>query len=209
MEEKIRTKLFFRHLASVDPRQNNEFIYSTPYMLLVAVILSARATDKSVYKVTQSLFTLANSPKEMLALGEDFLKEKIKTIGLFNNKARNIIAMSHILLSRYDGVVPASRQELESLPGVGRKSANVILNIAFGQPVIAVDTHVFRVCNRSGIAVGRTPLEVEKKLESRVPTEYKRNAHRWLLLHGRHICTARKANCSHCVVRRLCPRNLA
>jgi endonuclease III len=195
---------FFEKLAAVNPAPATELAYVDPYTLLVAVILSAQATDVGVNKATEQLFKVADTPEKMLALGEDGLREYIKTIGLFNNKAKAIIAMSRALLEQHGGKVPADREALEKLPGVGRKTANVVLNSAFGQPTIAVDTHVFRVANRTGLAPGKTPLDVERALEAVVPKKYARYAHHWLILHGRYVCVARKPRCPECVVRDLC-----
>jgi endonuclease-3 len=195
---------FFRRLAAANPAPATELHYANPYTLLVAVILSAQATDVGVNKATARLFRVADSPQAMLALGEAGLKEHIKTIGLYNNKAKAIIAMSRTLLEEHGGQVPRDRAALERLPGVGRKTASVVLNGAFGQPTIAVDTHVFRVANRTGLAPGRTPLEVEHGLEAQVPKKYARHAHHWLILHGRYVCVARKPKCPACVVRDLC-----
>ena len=195
---------FFRRLAANDPAPRTELTYRNPYTLLVAVILSAQATDVGVNKATPALFEVAADPQAMVALGEARLREHIKSIGLYRNKARAIIAMSEILLARYGGEVPADRAALEGLPGVGRKTASVILNAAFGQPTIAVDTHVFRVANRTGLAPGKTPLEVEQKLEASVPRKYARYAHHWLILHGRYVCKARRPECPRCLVADLC-----
>jgi endonuclease-3 len=195
---------FFRRLAEDNPNPETELEYGNAFQLLVAVALSAQATDVGVNKATERLFKVADTPEKMLALGEDGLIEHIKTIGLFRNKARAVIAMSRQLLERHDGTVPDDREALESLPGVGRKTANVVLNAAFGQPTIAVDTHVLRVANRTGLAPGRTPLEVEQALERVVPAAYRRHAHHWLILHGRYVCLARKPKCAECPVRDLC-----
>jgi endonuclease-3 len=195
---------FFEKLAAVNPAPVTELAYVDPYTLLVAVILSAQATDVGVNKATEKLFKIADTPEKMLALGEDGLREHIKTIGLFNNKAKAIIAMSRALLEQHGGKVPADREALEKLPGVGRKTANVVLNSAFGQSTIAVDTHVFRVANRTGLAPGKTPIDVERALEAVVPQSYARYAHHWLILHGRYVCVARKPRCPECVVRALC-----
>jgi endonuclease-3 len=195
---------FFEKLAAVNPAPATELAYVDPYTLLVAVILSAQATDVGVNKATEKLFKVADTPEKILALGEDGLREYIKTIGLFNNKTKAIIAMSRALLEQHGGKVPADREALEKLPGVGRKTANVVLNSAFGQPTIAVDTHVFRVANRTGLAPGKTPLDVERALEAVVPKKYARYAHHWLILHGRYVCVARKPRCPECVVRDLC-----
>jgi endonuclease-3 len=195
---------FYRRLAAANPAPRSELDFVDPYTLLVAVVLSAQATDVGVNKATGPLFKVADTPETMLALGEAKLREAIKTIGLFNTKARNIIALSRILVERYGGRVPRDRAALEALPGVGRKTANVVLNVAFGDPTIAVDTHVFRVANRTGLAPGKTPLDVEQSLEKRTPARWRRHAHHWLILHGRYVCKARKPLCLDCVVRDLC-----
>ncbi len=195
---------FFARLAAHNPAPRTELSYQNPFTLLVAVVLSAQATDVGVNKATVKLFAQADSPAKMLALGEPALQELIKTIGLFRTKAKNVIALSQALMDRHGGQVPASREALESLPGVGRKTASVVLNEAFGEATIAVDTHVFRVANRTGLAVGKTPLLVEQKLEQVVPAQYRRGAHHWLILHGRYVCLARKPRCADCVVRDLC-----
>jgi endonuclease III len=195
---------FFERLAAANPAPATELHYANPYTLLVAVILSAQATDAGVNKATGRLFQVADNPRAMLALGEAGLKEHIRTIGLYNNKAKAIIAMSRALLEEHGGQVPGDREALERLPGVGRKTASVVLNGAFGQPTIAVDTHVFRVANRTGLAPGRTPRAVEQALEARVPKRYARHAHHWLILHGRYTCLARRPKCPECVVRDLC-----
>jgi endonuclease III len=195
---------FFARLAAVNPAPETELTYVDPYTLLVAVILSAQATDVGVNKATRELFKVADTPEKMVALGEERLRQYIKTIGLFNSKAKAVIAMSRRLIEAHGGQVPGDREALEKLPGVGRKTANVVLNSAFGQPTIAVDTHVFRVANRTGLAPGRTPIEVERGLEARVPKRYARYAHHWLILHGRYVCVARKPKCPDCVVRDLC-----
>jgi endonuclease-3 len=195
---------FFRRLAAHDPAPQTELTYRNPYTLLVAVILSAQATDVGVNKATRALFEVAADPRAMVALGEARLRDYIRSIGLYRNKAKAIIAMSVILLERHDGRVPAEREALEGLPGVGRKTASVVLNAAFGQPTIAVDTHVFRVANRTGLAPGKTPREVEQKLEAAVPPKYARYAHHWLILHGRYVCKARRPECPRCQVADLC-----
>lgn len=195
---------FFSLLRERNPEPKGELQHTNPFTLLVAVVLSAQATDKGVNKATPALFKVADTPQKMLALGEDGVKNYIKTIGLFNSKAKNIIALSKILIEEHGGKVPQSRDELVKLPGVGRKTANVVLNMAFGQPAIAVDTHIFRVANRTGIAPGKDPLEVEQKLLKFTPTEYLRNAHHWLILHGRYVCLARKPGCPQCLIRDLC-----
>ncbi len=203
MNKEKRTEIF-RRLRAENPQPTTELHYSTPFELLVAVVLSAQATDKGVNKATAKLFPVANTPQAILALGVDGLKEYIKTIGLFNSKAENIIKTCAILLEQHGGEVPQERAALEALPGVGRKTANVVLNTAFGQPTIAVDTHIFRVSNRTGIAPGKSVLEVERRLERVVPVEFKQDAHHWLILHGRYICVARKPKCGACVIEDLC-----
>ncbi len=185
-----------------DPR--SELTYKNSYTLLVAVVLSAQATDKSVNKATEALFAHVDSPQKMLALGEMRLREAIKTIGLFRTKAKNVVALSKALIEKHGGQVPRERQALEALPGVGRKTANVVLNVAFGEPTIAVDTHIFRVANRTGLAPGKDPRAVEDKLNEIVPDEFKLHAHHWLILHGRYVCVARKPKCPECIVRDLC-----
>ncbi len=203
MNARQRRELFER-LRRANPRPTTELRYRTPFQLLVAVILSAQATDKGVNKATAKLFKAAPTPAAMLKLGEEGLKRHIKTIGLYNTKARNIIRTCEILLQRHHGRVPRDRAALEALPGVGRKTANVILNTAFGQPTIAVDTHIFRVCNRTGLAPGKTVMEVERKLLAVVPEEFKKDAHHWLILHGRYTCLARKPRCGRCIIEDLC-----
>ncbi len=203
MGPKQRRELFER-LRKANPNPTTELEYHSPFELLIAVMLSAQATDVSVNKATRKLFAVANTPEAILALGEEGLKRYIRTIGLFNTKARNIIATCKILIERFGGEVPDNRKDLESLPGVGRKTANVVLNTAFGQPTMAVDTHIFRVANRTGLAPGKTPLAVEKKLLQVVPREYLQNAHHWLILHGRYICTARRPRCHRCPIADLC-----
>jgi endonuclease-3 len=195
---------FFRRLASINPEPRGELEYKNPFTLLVAVVLSAQATDAGVNKATRGLFAAADNPAAMLALGEERLREHIKTIGLFNSKAKNVIALSRLLLERHAGQVPSDRDALTQLPGVGRKTANVVLNIAFGQPTIAVDTHLFRVANRTGLAKGKTPEAVELQLLKRIPEHWLLHAHHWLILHGRYICKARKPDCPHCPVADLC-----
>ena len=195
---------FFQRLAELNPKPRTELNYSTPFELLVAVTLSAQATDVGVNKATARLFPVANTPAAILALGEDGLKDYIKTIGLFNSKARNVIATCRILLEQHAGEVPEAREALEALPGVGRKTANVVLNTAFGQPTMAVDTHIFRVANRTGLAPGKTVLAVEKALLKRVPPDYLLDAHHWLILHGRYTCKARNPLCAQCPVLDLC-----
>ena len=195
---------FYRRLAATRPIPRTELEFINPFTLLVAVVLSAQATDAGVNKATPALFALADSPAKMLALGEERVAEMIRTIGLYRTKARNIIALSRILIEQHGGNVPRDRESLEELPGVGRKTANVVLNVAFGEPTIAVDTHIFRVGNRTGLAPGKTPLAVEQGLEAATPAQYKHGAHHWLILHGRHVCKARKPDCPSCVVADLC-----
>jgi endonuclease-3 len=194
----------FKRLKAANPAPTTELIHKNPFELLVAVILSAQATDVSVNKATDKLYRVANTPAAIAALGESGLKPYIKTIGLFNSKAKNISRTCRILVNEYDGEVPRSRAALEALPGVGRKTANVILNTAFGEPTIAVDTHIFRVSNRTGLAAGKTPLAVEKKLLKFTPEEFRHDAHHWLILHGRYICKARKPLCPDCPIKDLC-----
>ena len=194
----------FRRFAADDPEPKGELFYTNPYTLLVAVVLSAQATDKGVNKATPALFAAADTPGKMLKLGEARVKRHIRTIGLFNTKAKNIIKLSQALVERHGGEVPQSRDQPEALAGVGRKTANVVLNIAFGQPTMAVDTHLFRVCNRTGLAPGKTPLAVEKGLEKTVPDWARRHAHHWLILHGRYVCKARKPDCAGCLINDLC-----
>lgn len=201
---KIRRAEIFRRLQSVDPHPKTELEYSTPFELLVAVTLSAQATDKGVNLATRKLFPVANTPEAVLALGEAGLKEFIKTIGLYQSKAKHIIQTCKILIEQHNSQVPGTREALEQLPGVGRKTANVVLNVAFGQPTMAVDTHIFRVSNRTRLAPGKTPLEVEKKLLKAVPAEYMQHAHHWLILLGRYTCTARKPKCVECIIADLC-----
>jgi endonuclease-3 len=195
---------FFSRLAAQDPNPRTELAYKNPYTLLVAVVLSAQATDIGVNKATAPLFRIVDTPQKMIELGEDRLREAIKTIGLYRNKAKNVIALSTALMASHDGQVPQNRDALEALPGVGRKTANVVLNVVFGQPTIAVDTHIFRVGNRTNLAPGKTPREVEDRLEKVVPDKYKLHAHHWLILHGRYICVARKPRCPDCIVADLC-----
>ncbi len=195
---------FFRRLRELDPAPATELNYTTPFELLIAVMLSAQATDVSVNKATRRLYPRANTAQAMLDLGFERLKDYIRTIGLFNTKAANIIRSCEILVRQHRGEVPHSRPQLEALPGVGRKTANVVLNTAFGEPTIAVDTHIFRVSNRTGLALGKTPLEVERKLLKSVPRQFRQDAHHWLILHGRYVCTARSPKCQECIVRDLC-----
>lgn len=194
----------FSRLAKQNPAPTTELEYRSEFELLISVILSAQATDVSVNKATNQLFQVASSPKAMLELGADQLKQYIRNIGLFNTKALNILKTCELLLKQHAGTVPRTRQELQNLPGVGRKTANVILNTAFGEPVIAVDTHIFRVSNRTGVAPGKNVAEVEKKLMKRVPKQFRQNAHHWLILHGRYVCTARKPKCDSCMINDLC-----
>jgi endonuclease-3 len=198
-----RAEIFAR-LQAANPAPTPELEYSSPFQLLIAVLLSAQATDVSVNKATRRLFADAPTPDAMAALGEERLADYIKTIGLFRTKAKNTIATCNILLSQHGGEVPRSREALEALPGVGRKTANVVLNTAFGEPTIAVDTHIFRVSNRTGLAPGKTPLAVELKLLKTVPEQYRRDAHHWLILHGRYVCTARRPQCERCLIVDLC-----
>jgi len=195
---------FFRRLQSIMPEPKTELEYQTPFELLISVILSAQATDVGVNKATGKLYPVANTPEAITELGVEGLKSYIRTIGLFNSKAENIIKTCRILIDEHDSEVPRTRESLEALPGVGRKTANVVLNTAFGEPTIAVDTHIFRVSNRTGLAPGKTPLKVELKLLKSVPEEYRLNAHHWLILHGRYTCKARKPNCPECIVTDLC-----
>ncbi|HTO51610.1 MAG TPA: endonuclease III [Burkholderiales bacterium] len=203
MNAQKRAEIFAR-LAGANPDPTTELAYRTPYELLVSVILSAQATDKSVNLATAELFKIADTPEKMVALGVDGLIPYIKTIGLFRTKAKNVVETSRLLLERHGGEVPPTREALEQLPGVGRKTANVVLNTAFGQDAMAVDTHIFRVANRTGIAPGKNPREVEERLVKFVPDPYRRNAHHWLILHGRYVCTARKPACPRCLIRDLC-----
>ena len=199
-----RRKAIFERLRAANPSPKTELEYSTPFQLLIAVVLSAQATDVSVNKATRSLFPDAPTPEAMLGLGEEGVRAHIRNIGLFNAKAKNVIAACRLLIERHGGEVPSNREALESLPGVGRKTANVVLNTAFGVPVIAVDTHIFRVANRTRLARGKTPREVEDRLERWTPREFKRDAHHWLILHGRYVCTARKPACGDCIIADLC-----
>ncbi len=202
--KKADVATFFDRLAEAIPIPKGELEFINPYTLLIAVVLSAQATDAGVNRATKVLFEKVRTPEDMLALGEAKLKDYIKTIGLYNSKAKNIIALSRLLVERHGSQVPPSREALETLPGVGRKTANVVLNVAFGEPTIAVDTHIFRLCNRTGLAPGKTPLEVEQRLERVVPEGRKLHAHHWLILHGRYVCKARRPDCPACVVRDLC-----
>jgi len=203
MNKEKRYELY-RRLREANPKPTTELNYKTPFELLVAVVLSAQATDKGVNKATARLFPHANTPAAILALGEARLKRYISTIGLYNSKAKNIIALCRMLLEQHGGEVPRERAALEALPGVGRKTANVVLNTAFGEPTIAVDTHIFRVANRTGLAPGKTVRAVEDRLERVTPDEFKRDAHHWLILHGRYVCKARKPDCPTCIIADLC-----
>ena len=194
----------FTRLRELNPHPMTELVYSTPFELLVAVVLSAQATDVGVNKATNKLYPIANTPQAILKLGEQGLKRYISTIGLFNAKAKNVIGLCRLLIEQHGGEVPHRREALEALPGVGRKTANVVLNTAFGEPTIAVDTHIFRVANRTGLAPGKDVRAVEGKLEKVIPAEFKQEAHHWLILHGRYVCKARKPDCPHCAIRDLC-----
>ncbi len=199
-----RINHIFKMFAVQNPTPQTELQYTNTYTLLVAVTLSAQATDVGVNKATKVLFSLVDTPQKMLDLGLDGLIQHIKTIGLYNSKTKNIIAAAQILVERYEGRVPETREDLESLPGVGRKTANVVLNVAFGHPTLAVDTHIFRVANRIGLTHGKTPLAVEKQLEKIIPEQYRHHAHHWLILHGRYVCKARKPNCPKCPISQWC-----
>jgi endonuclease-3 len=199
-----KRRTIFERFRAANPHPKTELEYRTPFELLVAVVLSAQATDKSVNAATAKLFPLANTPTAMAKLGEERLMDYIKTIGLYRNKAKNVVALSKLILEQHGGEVPRSREALESLPGVGRKTANVVLNVAFGEPTMAVDTHIFRVSNRTGMAPGKDPLEVELKLLKFVEPEFLQHAHHWLILHGRYVCLARKPGCPGCLIRDLC-----
>ncbi|AOW53381.1 TPA: endonuclease III [Legionella pneumophila subsp. pneumophila] len=201
---KQKSQEIFKRFQEQNPHPTTELQYSTPFELLIAVMLSAQATDVSVNKATAKLFPAANTPQALLDLGLDRLKDYIKSIGLYNSKAQNIMKTCEILIDQHEGQVPGQREALEALPGVGRKTANVVLNTAFGQPTIAVDTHIFRVVNRIGIAKGNTPLAVEQELLKKVPREFLHDAHHWLILHGRYVCTARKPHCKTCIIEDLC-----
>ena len=203
MKKKDIEKIFY-YLNSQNNSPKTELSYSSPYTLLIAVILSAQSTDKSVNNVTSKLFKVVSSPREMIDLGENKLKNLIKTIGLFNTKAKNIILTSQILVENFNSEVPKTRDKLESLPGVGRKTANVVLNEAFGFPTIAVDTHIFRLSNRIGLSKGKNPLEVELDLEKNIPEKWKKHAHHWLILHGRYVCKARRPACGDCGITNIC-----
>jgi len=199
-----KRRAIFERLRAANPHPQSELAHRTPFELLVAVVLSAQATDKGVNKATAKLFPVANTPAAIVALGVEGLIPYVQSIGLFRNKAKNIVALSQILLQEHGCKVPANREALEKLPGVGRKTANVVLNVAFGQPTIAVDTHIFRVANRMGLAPGKTPEEVERKLVKVVPEEFRQHAHHWLILHGRYVCAARNPGCGACTLRDLC-----
>lgn len=201
---KQKSQEIFKRFQEQNPHPTTELQYSTPFELLIAVMLSAQATDVSVNKATAKLFPVANTPQALLDLGLDKLKDYIKSIGLYNSKAQNIMKTCAILIDQHEGQVPGQREALEALPGVGRKTANVVLNTAFGQPTIAVDTHIFRVANRIGIAKANTPLAVERELLKKVPREFLHDAHHWLILHGRYVCTARKPHCKTCIIEDLC-----
>ncbi len=201
---KTTTELFYRKLKNENPNPKGELNYINSYTLLVAVVLSAQATDVSVNKATKNLFKIAKTPEQMLDLGEANLKNHIKTIGLYNSKAKNIINLSLMLKTKHRSIIPQDLETLQQLPGVGRKTANVVLNMAFGHPTIAVDTHVFRIANRTGLAEGKTPLEVENILIRITPNKFKHHAHHWLILHGRYVCKSRKPDCPNCVVREYC-----
>lgn len=201
---KAQIEEMFRRFQAANPEPKTELQYSNPFTLLVAVVLSAQATDIGVNKATPALFALADTPEKMAALGEDRVRDLVKTIGLFRTKAKNVVELSRRLIANHGGQVPRSREALEALPGVGRKTANVVLNVAFGEPTIAVDTHIFRVGNRTGLATGKDPYEVEQKLEQAVPAPYKLHAHHWLILHGRYTCLARKPLCEKCIIADLC-----
>jgi endonuclease-3 len=194
----------FKRFQKQDPHPDTELKYHSPFELLIAVMLSAQATDVSVNKATEKLFPIANTPEKILKLGEEKLKTYIKNIGLYNTKAKNVIKTCEILIKEYNSQIPSEREALESLPGVGRKTANVVLNVVFNEPTIAIDTHIFRVANRTHLAIGKTPLAVEKKLVKIIPPEFLKNAHFWLVLHGRYVCVARKPRCPECIIRDLC-----
>jgi len=199
-----KRRAIYERLREANPHPTTELIYRSPFELLVAVVLSAQATDKSVNAVTEKLYRVAHTPRAIVALGVEGLENTIRTIGLYRNKAKNIVALSKMLLAQHGGEVPPVREALEQLPGVGRKTANVVLNTAFGQPTVAVDTHIFRVANRTGLAPGKDPLEVEARLMKFTPAEFLQDAHHWLILHGRYVCVARKPKCPACLIRDLC-----
>ncbi len=200
-----RVEALFARLRQANPQPRSELLFRNPFELLVAVVLSAQSTDAGVNKATPGLFALAPTPQAMLELGEQGVAERIRTIGLYRTKAHNVVALSRLLVERHQGQVPSSREALEALPGVGRKTANVVLNVAFGQPTLAVDTHVLRVAQRLGLARGKTPLQVEQELSRVVPADYAHDAHHWLILHGRHVCKARRPECWRCALSDLCP----
>lgn len=202
--QKQKIQEFFQRLHDANPEPKGELDYTNAFTLLVAVVLSAQATDKGVNKATPALFALADTPEKMVALGEDKIRDLVKTIGLYKTKAKNVYLLSQMLIDHHGGEVPADREALVKLPGVGRKTANVVLNIFFEQPTIAVDTHIFRISNRTGLAAGKTVEQVEAKLEKVIPAEFKRHSHHWLILHGRYVCVARKPKCPECIVRDLC-----
>ena len=202
--KKKNVKTFFKRLSQLNPKPSTELKYVNNFTLIIAVVLSAQSTDEGVNKATKKLFAVADSPEKIIKLGISKLKTLIKTIGLFNTKAKNIINLSKILINKFNGKIPEKREELEILPGVGRKTANVILNVAFKKPTIAVDTHIYRVANRTGIAKGKKPIDVELGLEKEIPKKYKQNAHHWLILHGRYVCKARNPECEKCKVNDLC-----
>lgn len=208
MMKKAEVEQFFSILAAQNPAPRTELHYSNPFTLLIAVLLSAQATDIGVNKATPALFATADNPAAMHALGIEAIKQHIKTIGLFNSKAANIMKLCSILLEKYNSAIPNTREELEQLPGVGRKTANVVLNEAFGMPTIAVDTHIFRVANRTAMAKGTTPLAVENQLEKKIPAHWKQHAHHWLILHGRYVCKARTPQCDSCLVAHLCKKRI-
>ena len=199
-----KRRQIFERLRAAEPHPKTELVYRTPFELLVSVVLSAQETDKSVNLATAKLFPVANTPGQIVKLGEARLAETIKTIGLYRNKAKNVVELSRLLIQNFNSEVPQTREELESLPGVGRKTANVVLNVAFGQPTMAVDTHIFRVANRTGLAVGKDVFSVEQKLLKTIPPEFLMNAHHWLILHGRYLCVARKPKCPQCAILDLC-----
>jgi len=202
--KKQKIEEMFQRFEAASPNPQGELDHVNVYTLLVAVVLSAQATDVGVNKATKALFKVADTPAKMLGLGEARVRDYIKTIGLYRNKAKHVIGLSQLLLDNFDGEIPQTREALETLPGVGRKTANVVLNMAFGQPTIAVDTHLFRLGNRTGLAPGKTPLEVEKKLEKNIPENFLLHAHHWLILHGRYVCKARKPDCGNCLINDLC-----
>lgn len=199
-----RRRELFARLRAANPTPRSELLWRTPFELLVAVVLSAQATDRSVNAATAELFRVAGTPQKMIALGEERLAGYIRTIGLYRTKAKHLVALSRLLVERHGGEVPRRREQLQALPGVGRKTANVVLNVAFGEPTVAVDTHIFRVANRTGLAPGKDPLQVERKLLAATPPEFLRHAHHWLILHGRYVCTARRPKCAQCAIRDLC-----